>query len=183
MNFFDDRSQDRVVDEFLVMRCQMGDKTALSALITKWQPPFMRYASVITRDPTLAADVVQEAWIKIIRSLPRLREPLKFPAWSYRIINHQCMDALRAIRPTAPEREEPDTSTIRELEAKEQVWGILEQLSPEHRSVLALHYLQGFDVKEIAGIVQKPQGTIKSRLFNAPEKFRLMLETAPEHNK
>jgi RNA polymerase sigma-70 factor (ECF subfamily) len=183
VNFFDDRSEDRVVDEFLVMRCQMGDKTALSALITKWQPPFKRYASVITRDPTLAADVVQEAWIKIIRSLPRLREPLKFPAWSYRIINHQCMDALRAIRPTVPEREEPDASAIRELEAREQVWGILAQLSPEHRSVLALHYLQGFDVKEIAGIVQKPEGTVKSRLFNAREKFRQILETDTGHNK
>ena len=93
------------------------------------------------------------------------------------------MDALRAIRPTAPEREEPDASAIRELEAKQQVWGILEQLSPEHRSVLALHYLQGFDVKEIASILQKPERTVKSRLFTAREKFRLMLETDTGHDK
>jgi RNA polymerase sigma-70 factor (ECF subfamily) len=85
------------------------------------------------------------------------------------------MDALRAIRPTVPEKEAPDASDIRELQAKEQVWGILEQLSPEHRSILALHYLQGFDVKEIANILQKPEGTVKSRLFTAREKFRLML--------
>ena len=71
---------------------------------------------------------------------------------------------------------------MRELEAKEQVWVILEQLSPEHRSVLALHYLQGFDVKEIAGIVQKPEGTIKSRLFVAREKFRLLLDDSPGNN-
>ena len=114
------RSEDSIVDEFLIMRCQAGDETALSALITKWQPAFIRYAALITRDQALAADVIQEAWIKIVRSLPRLREPLKFPAWSYRIINHQCMDALRAIRPMVPEREEPDASAFRELEAKEQ---------------------------------------------------------------
>ena len=42
-------SEDRVVDEFLVMRCQTGDRVALSALVAKWQPPFLRYASVMTR--------------------------------------------------------------------------------------------------------------------------------------
>jgi RNA polymerase sigma-70 factor (ECF subfamily) len=169
-------SEDRLVDEFLIIRCQASDETALSALIAKWQPAFIRYAAVITRDHALAADVVQDAWIKIIRSLPRLREPEKFAAWSYRIVNHQCIDALKATKSTVSEVEQAGPSTIRELEAKDQVWWVLDQLSPEHRSVLALHYLQGFDVKEIAGIVRKPTGTIKSRLFNAREKFKLILE-------
>ena len=53
--------QGRVVDEFLVMRCQTGDRDALSALITKWQPPFLRYASVMVRNPDTAKDVMQDA--------------------------------------------------------------------------------------------------------------------------
>lgn len=169
------------------MRCQTGDRAALSALVTKWQPPFYRYASVMTRDKDLAADILQDAWIKIIRSLPKLRDPLKFPAWSYRIINNQCMDALRRQKRqeilTAP----AESNEFKQLEDHEQVWRILEQLSAEHRSVLALHYLQGFEVKEIAGILRKPQGTVKSRLFNARERFKAAFmhqeETGETHER
>jgi RNA polymerase sigma factor (sigma-70 family) len=165
-------SEDRVVDEFLVMRCQTGDRTALSALIMKWQPPFLRYASVMTGDNDLAADVLQDAWIKIIKSLPRLRDPLKFPAWAYRIVNNQCLDALRKRKKQDELTDRQATAPFLQLEDQDQVWWVLAQLTPEHRSVLALHYLQGFEVKEIARIVRTPQGTVKSRLFNAREKFK-----------
>ncbi len=168
--------QGRVVDEFLVMRCQTGDRDALSALITKWQPPFLRYASVMTRNPDMAKDVMQEAWMKIIRGLPKLRDPLKFPAWAFRIINNQCLDMLRRVRVHEELTDVPDNRSMRQLEANEQVWWVLEQLSPEHRAVLALHYLQGFEVKDIAAILRKPQGTIKSRLHNGRERFREIFE-------
>lgn len=174
---FVNQASDQLVDEFLIARCQSGDRVALQALITKWQPAFLRYATVMTRDPDLAADVLQDAWIKIIRSMPTLRDPLRFPAWAYRIINNRCLDLLRQQKPQDKNpkdaAEQPaEKSSIHELEEREQVWWILAQLTPEHRSVLALHYLQGFEVKEIAGIVRKPQGTVKSRLHNARERFR-----------
>ncbi len=165
-------SEDIVVDEFLVMRCQTGDRTALSALIAKWQSSFLRYASIITRDPDLAPDVLQDAWIKIIRALPRLKDPLKFKAWAFRIINNQCLDALRKRRNRNPLPEPQEAVEIRQLEAHEQVWRILESLSADHRAVLALHYLQGFEVKEIAAVLGKPTGTVKSRLYHAREKFK-----------
>lgn len=169
-------SEDRVVDEFLVMRCQTGDRTALSALIAKWQPPFLRYASVITRDRDLAADALQDAWIKIIRALPGLKDPLKFAVWAYRIINNQCIDALRKQKNFEPVQETADTAQLRQLENHEQVWRILDSLSADHRSVLALHYLQGFEVKEIASILRKPQGTVKSRLYHAREQFKQLFD-------
>jgi RNA polymerase sigma factor (sigma-70 family) len=173
-------SEDRVVDEFLVMRCQAGDEVALSALVAKWQPPFMKYASVMTRERELAADVLQDAWIKIIKGLPRLRDPLKFPGWAYRIINNQCLDALR--KQSVPEMTEgPSVSLVSAspmeiLEPTEQVWWVLAQLTANHRSVLALHYLQGFDVSDIADITRSPVGTVKSRLHHAREKFRILLQ-------
>ena len=173
----------RVVDEFLVMRCQTGDRDALSALVTKWQPPFLRYASVMTRDTDVAKDVMQESWIKIIRALPKLRDPLKFPAWAFRIINNQCLDVLRRVKNFDEVGDVVDHRDMSQLETHEQVWWVLEQLSPDHRAVLALHYLQDFEVKEIAGILRKPQGTIKSRLHNGREKFRQIFEAqASEDN-
>ena len=61
----------------------------------KWQPPFLRYASVMTRDQELALDTLQEAWVKIICGLAKLKDPLKFVGWSYRVINNQCLDNMR----------------------------------------------------------------------------------------
>ncbi len=176
VNTSSDVLQGRVVDEFLVMRCQTGDRDALSALITKWQPPFLRYASIMTRNPDTAKDIIQDAWIKIIRALPKLRDPLKFPAWAFRIINNQCLDALRGTRTYDDLSDIVDNRSMRQLEAQEQVWWVLEQLSPAHRAVLALHYLQGFEVQDIAEILRKPQGTIKSRLYHGREKFKAIFE-------
>lgn len=166
-----------VVSEFLVMQCQAGDRKALSALVAKWQPSFLRYATLLARDPDLAADILQDAWIKIIRALPGLRDPMRFNTWAYRIINNQCMDALRSTRPedqTPPS--EKISTPIANFEDRELVWSILAELTTEHRSVLALHYLQGFEIADIARIVRVPEGTVKSRLHHAREKFRVLME-------
>jgi len=169
---------DRIVDEYLILRCQDGDTVALSSLISKWQQPFQRYAMIVAKDPDLAADIVQDSWIKIIKALPRLRDPSRFQAWAYRIVNNRCMDVLRKRN----QREEATTSSvmktspIKRLEDRDHIQSLLEQLSEKHRSVLALHYLLGFEIDEIAKITKTAKGTVKSRLFNAREKFRILLE-------
>ena len=101
---------------------------------------------------------------------------MKFPAWAFRIINNQCLDVLRRVQTHEELYEVADNRNMRQLEDHEQVWWVLDQLSAEHRAVLALHYLQEFEVKEIAAILRKPQGTVKSRLFNGRERFREIFE-------
>lgn len=150
---------------------------ALFSLIRTWQQPFQRYASIVTKDPDLAADVVQEAWIKIIKALPRLKDPVSFQAWAYRIVNNQCMDVLRKRSTQYRETNVLDEkiNPIGDLEQQEQIQSLLAQLSNIHRTVLALHYLVGLEIEEIAKITNVPKGTVKSRLFNARDKFRILL--------
>ncbi len=169
---------DRIVDEYLILRCQDGDTVALSSLISKWQQPFQRYAMIVAKDPDLAADIVQDSWIKIIKALPRLRDPSRFQAWAYRIVNNRCMDVLRKRNQREEATTSPvmKTSPIKRLEDRDHIQSLLEQLSEKHRSVLALHYLLGFEIDEIAKITKTAKGTVKSRLFNAREKFRILLE-------
>ena len=173
---------DRIVDEYLILRCQDGDAAALTSLVVKWQRPFQRFASVVTKDRDLAADIVQDSWIKIIKGLPHLRDPVSFQAWAYRIVNNQCMDAMRKHRRNEDGKSDLSmmASSIKLLEERDHVATLLGRLSEKHRSVLALHYLLGFEVGEIATILKRPKGTVKSRLFNAREKFRLLLEDGDE---
>ncbi len=173
---------DRIVDEYLILRCQDGDTTALTDLIKRWQQPFQRFAMIVTKDPDLAADIVQDSWIKIIKGLPRLRDPVSFQAWAYRIVNNRCMDVLKKRNryqevTTAPSVK---SNPIGALEERDHIQSLLAQLPDKHRSVLALHYLLGFDIAEIATITRTPTGTVKSRLFNAREKFRILLEGGEE---
>lgn len=101
------RSNDSVVDEFLIMRCQSGDEKALNDTVT----PF------------------------------------------------------------------------KTVDDQDQVAWILGQLNPEYRSVLALYYLQGFSTNEIAVILDKPGGTIKSQLFSDREKFREIIDVQEGQTK
>ena len=177
---------DRIIDEYLVLRCQEGDQLSLSLLIRKWQPAFLRFAKIVTKDNDLAADVVQDAWLKIIKGMPRLRDPVSFEAWAYRIVNNSCMDLIRKRKRRWIQQteevldEETRVNSIDTFIEQDQIQALLGQLSDKHRSVLALHYLQGFEVKDIARITNTPRGTVKSQLFNAREKFRHLLEQQPE---
>lgn len=173
---------DRIVNEYLILRCQNGDTTALTDLIKRWQQPFQRFAMIVTKDPDLAADIVQDSWIKIIKGLPRLRDPVSFQAWAYRIVNNRCMDVLKNRNRYQEVTRVPSVKTnpIGALEERDHIQSLLAQLPDKHRSVLALHYLLGFDIAEIAKITRTPRGTVKSRLFNAREKFRILLEGGEE---
>jgi len=173
---------DRIVDEYLILRCQDGDTTALADLIKRWQQPFQRFAMIVTKDPDLAADIVQDSWIKIIKGLPRLRDPVSFQAWAYRLVNNRCMDVLKKRNRYQEVTTVPSVKTnpIGVLEERDHIQSLLALLPDKHRSVLALHYLLGFDIAEIAKITRTPGGTVKSRLFNAREKFRILLEGGEE---
>ncbi len=171
-----------IVDEFLVLRCQQGDTEALSSLVTKWQASFLRFALIVTKEPDLARDIVQDSWIKIIKALPGLRDPVSFQAWAYRIVNNRCMDVLRKrkrndLTEALPADELPDKSPnpLKTLEDRDQIQMLLAHLSDKHRSVLALHYLQGFNVSEISNITRTPVGTVKSRLSIARDRFKRQL--------
>jgi len=135
----------------------------------------------VTKDHDLASDIIQDAWVKIIKGLPRLRDPVSFEAWAYRIINNSCMDVMRKRSRQRKQQqveildEEIRANPIDTYVNKDHVQTLLNQLSEKHRSVLALYYLQGFEVDDIARITGSPKGTVKSRLFNAREKFKALL--------
>jgi RNA polymerase sigma-70 factor (ECF subfamily) len=66
-------------DELLVVRAQLGNRSALEDLIARWQRPVWLYVRRVL-DAERADDVAQEAWIAVVRALPRLRVPDRFAA-------------------------------------------------------------------------------------------------------
>ncbi len=180
------RTPEDIQDELLVLRCQEGDGDALRSLITRWQPRLGGLASRLIGDREAARDIVQDAWLAIVRGIKRLDDPARFRSWAYRIVTNKCVDwtrrriaqrsATRELQKTAAMRCDPPSGD----ESAESDVGLLRvalaALPGEQRAILSLHYLDGMSIAEIADALGIPAGTVKSRLHHARNRLRQSLE-------
>src|ERR1700730_8754415 len=79
----------------LVQRAQAGDRQALSELVQSQQTYVYSIAMSLMHNPTDAADMTQEAFIRLLRSLGTYRGETKFTTWLYRLVTNICLDGLR----------------------------------------------------------------------------------------
>ncbi|MDQ3069861.1 MAG: sigma-70 family RNA polymerase sigma factor [Acidobacteriota bacterium] len=170
-------------DELLAVRCQLGDRDALDEMVFRWHSPLWRYARRVAGEDA-AMDVVQETWLRVIRGLPRLKEPARVRAWVFGIQRRVLMDRLRAQYAAASfvDIEVVDSAggQMDALEAEandEALQRALEALPVIERDVLALFYLRELSLAEIADVLAIPSGTVKSRLFRARQMLRALLQT------
>jgi RNA polymerase sigma factor (sigma-70 family) len=169
-------------DEWIVLRCQLGEPEAFNDLVARWHPLVSRYALKVTNDSEAARDVVQDVWLRVVRGIGRLQEASRFRPWLFGIARRVLMDRLRA-QYRAPKTEvleddvevaevEPDVAfdDLERLEAE------LSELPLLEREVLVLFYLQELSLLEIAEAVRVPVGTVKSRLHRARRLLRSRME-------
>src|SRR2546429_7035515 len=79
----------------LVRRAQAGDRDALSTLVQSQQTYVYSIAMSLMHNPADAADMTQEAFIRLMRSLGTYRAETKFTTWLYRLVTNICLDGLR----------------------------------------------------------------------------------------
>ena len=90
-----ERNSDSILSEWLVLGAQMGDRAALSQLISLWRTKLLRYAQRQV-GVTQAEDVVQLCLETVVRDLSKVRDPASFPKWLYQILQRRCVDELRS---------------------------------------------------------------------------------------
>jgi RNA polymerase sigma-70 factor, ECF subfamily len=157
----------------LVERAKGGDHDAFTTLLDVRLARLDAAARLILRDPELARDAVQEACIRAWRDLPGLRDPDRFDAWLHRLIVNACLDLVRHRRRRVIEVElspldvPAATDAAGELADRQVLDQALGSLDPNHRAVVALHYLLGMPLVDVAAALRIPVGTAKSRLHYA----------------
>ena len=168
--------------ELLVLRAQDGDHRALCALVDHWQVRLSRHALRLTGDGEAAAEVMQEAWLAVVRSLRRLDDPACFRTWAYRIVTNKCADWVRrrarGRADTRPLDHDPAGEDRQPAELREEIAALrqaLAQLPPERRAILAMFYLDDLSIRDIAEAFSLPVGTVKSRLFHARNHLKQVL--------
>jgi len=168
-------------DEWLVLRCQGGDRAALAELVERWQAPLARHALRLTGSPDAAADVSQETWMAIARGIRGLDDAARFRRWAYRIVANKSADWIRAqqrqragvltAEPVDPHARPGDVDgQVADLRAA------LAQLPQQRRALLAMFYVERMSLAEIADVLSIPIGTVKSRLYHAREELKSVME-------
>jgi RNA polymerase sigma-70 factor, ECF subfamily len=172
-------------DKKLVERVQKGDKGAFDLLVLKYQHKIVNLIMRYVRDPELALDIAQEAFIKAYRALPRFRGDSAFYTWMYRIAVNTAKNHLAAQRRRPmdveldlqdPEQydlhaklKETDTPEGVALsnELQETVERAITALPEDLRTAIILRELEGMSYEEIAETMECPVGTVRSRIFRA----------------
>ena len=172
-------------DKKLVKRVQKGDKGAFDLLVLKYQHKIINLVMRYVRDPELAQDITQEAFIKAYRALPRFRGDSAFYTWMYRIAVNTAKNHLAAQRRRPmnveldlqdPEQynlhaklKETDTPEGVALsnELRESVERAIAALPEDLRTAIILRELEGMSYEEIAQTMECPVGTVRSRIFRA----------------
>jgi RNA polymerase sigma-70 factor, ECF subfamily len=165
-----------------VVRAQRGDREAFGLLAAQIADRFLAVARRILRDIDLAEDATQQALLDAWQDLPRLRDPGRFEAWSYRLLVHACYAEGRRDRRWAPNlrllpADEPianeDLSSVVD---RDQLEHGFRRLTLEHRAVVVLYHYLDKPLDEIARILEIPVGTAHSRLHHAMRALRAALD-------
>jgi len=168
-----------VYDELLVLRWQSGEAAAMSELVDRWHVRLFRHVRRLTDSVDDAAEVMQESWLAMIRSIAKLDDPAKFPAWAYRIASNKAADFVRKkTRHRTIPLDEPEQIVAKTpVSESDGLTALLAKLSVEHRTVVSLRYGEEMPLEAIAETLGIPPGTVKSRLHYALEFLRTQNNT------
>lgn len=179
---------EREIDQALVERAQGGEQHAFDQLVSKYQRKLGRLLSRFIRDPAEVEDVTQEAFIKAYRALPNFRGESAFYTWLYRIAINTAKNYLVSMGRRAPtttgfDHEEAesfdDAEALRDTatpenelmgrEIADTVNRAVATLPEDLRTAITLREIEGLSYEEIAGVMNCPIGTVRSRIFRARE--------------
>jgi len=174
-------------DGLLVRRLRAGDIDALGELYEKYKARVYRTALAITQDRGAAEDILQESFLRLLTHAHRLRTDVPLQPWLYRVtVNLSYTWAQRQRRQEVETGEGVLEQLVASLhllpeqwverkETREAIQRAILRLPLSHRIVVVLFYLEGLELREIAGILGVPEGTVKSRLHYARESLRKLL--------
>ncbi len=190
-------------DEALMIRFQRGERAAFTQLVRRHQTGLYNFALRQLRIPSVAEDVVQEAFVRVVQNALEFKHEARFSTWAYTITRNLCIDQLRkrALRkhPSLDESkrgEEGDGPTLGEqtadsranverqvtgMELKERIAAAVEELPDDQREVFLLRELSNLPFKEIAEITGVPENTVKSRMRYALERLQGALQEYEEY--
>lgn len=182
-------------DQRLIRMAQKGDLAAFNLIVERHQRAVYSTCLRMLRDPHLAEDATQDAFIRAWNAVESFRGGIVRP-WLLRIATNRTYDVLRsrARKPAAsldaqPYESEPEWATVSVSEHPEEystrgemsafLEEALQQLPADQRLAIMLSDVQGYGYDEIAEIMDTAVGTVKSRISRGRSRLREYLQSSP----
>jgi RNA polymerase sigma factor (sigma-70 family) len=184
-----------VADGTLAQQALAGDQESFEVLVDRYSTGLFNFICHFLGDYHLACDVLQQVFLQLYISLPKLRTGEPFKSWLFQVARNRCLDELRRKRPTyfseletAFDDEEspslidiPDNSPLPEEvtlrhDSQEQLQGAIQSLPPRFRSVVLLRYAGQLSFSEIGRALNLPESTAKTYFQRAKPLLRANLQ-------
>jgi RNA polymerase sigma-70 factor (ECF subfamily) len=179
------KSGDGSAEVALLQRVAAGDRNAFAELYRRLQRPLFGYLMKLVREREMVEDVLNETMMEVWRQAARFEGRSSVNTWVFSIAHHRAVSRLRKRRETPLDEEQaaaiedeaptPDERAI-SGDMSRLLGTLMEQLSFEHREILHLAYYQEFSVQEIADALDLPANTVKTRMFYARQRLKVLLE-------
>lgn len=149
------------------------DKQDFTRQVKQMERRLYRVAMSYTGNEADAADTVQEALLRAWAKRDTLRDESLFSTWMTRILINECKTLLRKRRRITPMETLPQQGNQSPLDSQDDLRAALLSLEPHYRVPLVLNALEGYTLREIAGMLRLPEGTVKSRVSRARRQLRM----------
>lgn len=180
-------------DEQLVKQALSGETEAFDEIVRRWQRRIHALCTGLLASPEDARDATQETFFAAFRNLKGFRGEARVSSWLHRIAVNQCISRQRRtrVRPETPLDEEMNLNGARPIcasnhespahlaESGDRAEGVRQAvgaLPPELRQIVIMKEFEELSFQEIAGVLDLPLSTVKSRLYTALKQLRLRLE-------
>ncbi len=171
----------QILEQILILRCQMGDKAAFAELFNRHEAPLRYFVSHLLADKQTSDDMLQEIWLSVLAKISTLKKADAFRAWLYRIARNKVYQQLRRTQQATKIQEELPLIAETEdcefsAEDAERIHQSLAKLKIEHREALMLRFLEQMPYQQMAEVTGCNVGTIRSRIHYAKLALRQELE-------
>ncbi len=184
-----------MTDEQAMWRVQgQDDAAAFTRLVERWEKPIQNLGARMTGDAHRGEDLAQETFARVYARRKEYQPNGKFSTWLWRIALNLCYDELRRMRRRSESSLDDEAGEGRamletiagveaapaeQLEAQErinEVKAALLQLGEPYRAVLVLRHYENLKFREIAEVLEIPEGTVKSRMAEALSQLCQLLK-------
>jgi RNA polymerase sigma factor (sigma-70 family) len=170
----------------LLQRVRHGDRGAFSQLYRLYHPRLCGYLRRLLQDPATLEEVLDDVMIVVWKDARKFRGGAAVSSWVFGIAYRKALTAMRAERRyQAPLDRRTDTEAVAGETMRHGEWirAALARLSPDHRQVVELTYFSGFSYQEIAEIADCPVNTVKTRMFHARRRLKVLLPALAGRDK
>jgi RNA polymerase sigma-70 factor, ECF subfamily len=154
-------------------------REALEQMLDRHEQQVFRMALVMLRDRGRAEEITQDVFLKLWRALPTYDGRALPSTWLYSIARNTCLSALRAESYRRTVQLEHAAEPAADPIADSCVRALLARLPDDQGQAITLFYWEDRSVKEVAALMDLPEGTVKSLLYRARRALGAMMESSP----